>query len=721
MAEAIQVSITAQDVFALKQSCQVIIAAYKRYVGSELASDENAIYPLMVEQIRGLRVDVEAGKTTLDNFDKLTLTDIERPKNDLNNLSNFKEIQNVEGNYTISQSVYDEAQAEVKKIFDGLKHREAPRADETSGANFNNNKDITKTQTKYPRNKYSAEVPKPKNEQVNSQQTRETNSQLINGQIQELAAAGAQTATYKSNPKGKFPNTLSEECIPCDIRLKNLDGLGPSADLLSILEDLKKRYEEIVNKLKGLLNNTDIAEDICSLLNFLDFQCLPDLYSIIILLSTLINKYRDAFLLNPDGAFMMFIGPFFSPLLNGLSELLDKYIQMIMRPIDCIVNSLDTQLAKLDIKRALDVTEIQNINFHRRREGYLRRKIEDLKERRAYLKGLVNNGIKEDAAPPQTIGGQPRSSRSNAVRDFLENNPGDSRAKQVKVPSNFTAVSIKEEIQNINEDLAKTQQEYDNQYGPNGENKLYDPTDPEGSLIGKSQRSLPALIGDSVGKSRGTLKSAREGINSSLYELRNQILNGRRMINDTLRVMKEELQRLIAGRAATSEEMIEGARNIQRLQRLIGVVNTLIKLANKGKLCENSNGDPSVALGSFLTANRGTVQNNNYYNVYIGENSSGDKSLLIAPSDAVLELADPETDEITQIGNLDEVNKLNRDGIPKDLGNIGDKKISATVTDLGFQPQISLIEFDLCKNSNLSTAPDVDKIKSWAINAGFSL
>ena len=94
MAETIEVSITSQDVMSLRQSCQVIINEFKRYAGSQIGNDEAAIYPLMIDQVKGLRVDVEAGKDTLESFSKLTVDDIKNPAPNPNNLSSFKDINN---------------------------------------------------------------------------------------------------------------------------------------------------------------------------------------------------------------------------------------------------------------------------------------------------------------------------------------------------------------------------------------------------------------------------------------------------------------------------------------------------------------------------------------------------------------------------------------------------------------------------------------------------
>jgi len=707
MAETIEIAITSADVISLKQSCQVIIDAYKTYASSLVVSDETGIYPMLLEQMKGLRVDVEAGKNTLDNFEKLTLDEIDRPVDSLGKLNSYKDVEKFTGNYTVSQSVYDDAQTQVKEIFDGMKDREVPRTEETQGLGFRKDGFVDETSEDYSSLDYSQSLPNAQPEQINPAEGFSSPTKVVSG-IQAETAGTKPTASYKNKSKGKYKNTTMETCIPCGLRLDGLDDINISGALLGVLEELLNKYRALIDQMKALLNNTEIADDICSLLNFLDPICVPDLYALIVLLSTLMNKYRDL-IPNLDGAFLQFIGPFFGPMLNGLNELLDKFIQMIMGPVDCIINSLDNQLAKLDVKRALDVAEIQNISYHRKRERYLRNKKEQLEERRSYLSELKQNPdepLSGNRPPPQIVGGYKGQKSYDLANKF--DNAAEPSEKQS--PGIFSAVTINEEIATIDDDLADVKAKYQTEYGEGGENNLTE-------LIRESQVSSPNVLG----KTKGALRNARQGLSSSLYELRNQALNGRRMVNDTLTVMRDELQRLIFGRAATSGEMMEGARNIQRIARLIGVVNTLIKLANNKNICENSNGDPSVALGSFLTANSGTEQKNNYYNVYVGQNDGGEQSLLIAPSDAVLELADPETDEITQLDNLDEIKKLNSDGIPKDVGDITDKKVTATVTDLGFQVPVSVIEFNLCRGSNLSTDADVSKIEQWAVSAGFSV
>lgn len=707
MADRIEIPITTEGIMGLKQSVQVIIGAYKRYATSVTSDDESGIFPLVLGDLAGLKVDIIAGKDTLESFDNLTLDEIERPKNPFGDLTGYSDIDNLVGNYPISQSLYDEAREQVNEIFGTMKNREVPNEDVIEGGGFRKENQITKKESG--EGKYGQTKPNANSESINSSEEENTPTKLVGGSSTS-STTSTTGGSYKDKSRGKFKDVIRNECIPCDVRLKGLDDIDITADLLGILEEMERRYRELIEQLKSLLTNTEIADDLCNLLNFLDFQCVPDLFSILALLLALWRKWSDV-IPTLDGVFMQFIGLFFSPLLGGLSSILDKYIQMIMKPIDCVLNSLDTQLAKLDIERALSQNDVQEIASQRRREGYLRRKCEQLRERRAFLLGVADR----NAPPPQVIGGRPRASipsdgtgatTRGALDGILGTEPDSRRHKQVKfrVPG---AVTTQEEINTLDTDIEACELDYEAEFGEGGENNITD--------LLKNKRDPKA---STVRGLRNELSGFRNSLGSSLYELRNQILNGRRMVNDTLKVMRDELQRLIAGRAASSEEMLEGARNLQRIARLIGVVKTLMKLANKGKLCENNNNDPSIALGSFLTANRGTNTNNNYYNVFVGDNVDGERSLLIAPSDAVLELADEESDQITQLTDLDEINKLNRDGLPKELGDISNKRVTAVSSDLGVQVPVSLIAFDLCRNTDFSTQADIDRIQKWAVDAG---
>lgn len=683
----IEIPITAEGVMGLKQSCQTLISAYQKYSLSQVQTDENAIYPSLLPMISGMKTDAKAGVNAFESYKNISLDDMDRPSKSLGELNSYKDIESITGNYPISQSIYDEAKAEADKILEGMKGDEVPAESEELGGSFNKNDSIDK-------------LPQ---EAITS--SKIPNSIFLAEPFVGSGSSSVGNPEYKRTTNGRFKNSIQRKCIPCDLRLHGPDGLEVLSEFRKIWEEFLGRLQEMIDKLKDMLNNNDILDDICSLLNFLDFQCVPDLFSLLALLAALVQKYSDI-IPNIDGLFNAFLGNFFSPILGGLSELLDRYIQMIMGPVDCVLNSLDTQLAKLDIQKGLRKFDTEALSFHRKREAYLRNKIQQLQERRAYLVGLEREGADPNQGPPVRIGGQPRSSQSNPLRNAIETDPTTTRSKSFdfSVPG---ARTISEEIKTLNEDISETQQKYNAEYGESGKHNL-------SKMYRENMNPTPTVIQSA----RSGMRDFRQGLYSSLFYVRQEAMNARRIVNDTLQVFQAELQRIIFGRAQTAEEQFEGARNLQRITRIISIIRTLINiksLVKDGNLCDNTNGDPSLALGSFMSTYKNSEPAANNHKFY---KSSDGSTLLVAPSDAVLELIDPETESVTQVDDLEEVEKLNKDGLPKDIGDISNKKVSATSADLGITAPVSVLKLDLCTNSLFSTQPDIDKIMSWAENAG---
>lgn len=731
-AQTIEIPITSEGVMALKQSCQVIILAYQKYCGSIIANDENAIFPTILPTVLGVTTDCEAGDNAVKAYENSSLDGIKRPAKASGDLTSYSEISQTTGNYPISQKTYDEVNNSTSKIFKSLSHREVQTEDpgstfkEVSGTPFDSN-----TEKK---NLDSIAVIKSEETVLPTSQSQPRAVNNILGQDEVLlpdgftGAAGQSPNNAWSNPtKGKFKNSLLAECIPCSLRLVGPQDIEIGLQFKNLWKEFQERIKKLIQQIKDLLNNNGVLDDLCNLLNFLDFQCVPDLAGLVALLMALIQKYSDLSI-SLDGMFNAFIGNFFSPILGGLSEILDRYIQMIIGPVDCIIGALDKQLVKLDVQNSLRQADIKDIGYHNRREGTLRRKIEQLEDRKSDLEDMIRKGSDANKTPPINIGGTPRSSQSNPLRDVIDpalgNDPNSYREPAINVQLPF-GQSIQSEINHIDNELNGInglKKKYAKDYGKDGTYNI-------AKLNKEANKPDPTVINGV----RQNLAEGRKALSSSLYELKNKALLGRNMINDTLKAIQGELQRILFGRAATAEEQMAAALELQKIARLIGIINVLInlktiaRLAINGKLCNNDKQDPSLALGSFLQAMKGngTEQTHSFYKATgyngdgFGTGNAPRDTLIIAPSDAVLELTDPETEQITLLDNLDEIAKLNNNGSLFDLGNIADKKITAR-TNLGEAP-VSIVEFDLCTNKDFSTKPDLDKIKNWANNAGLNI
>lgn len=147
---------------------------------------------------------------------------------------------------------------------------------------------------------------------------------------------------------GDALKTLLADCIPCDGRVTagfEVDIAGKFKD--QIEADIVNR----VNYLKNMLNFTaskDIYSDICSLVNSLNFMCVPDLARILSLLTFLLGRYSLK-IGDLSATLMGLIQALFQPLIIDLQALFDQYAQLVINVIDCIIDSLNEQIAKLQV------------------------------------------------------------------------------------------------------------------------------------------------------------------------------------------------------------------------------------------------------------------------------------------------------------------------------------------------------------------------------------
>jgi len=146
------------------------------------------------------------------------------------------------------------------------------------------------------------------------------------------------------------------ECIPCFDRLLDGADLLPDGDLLEMhLLNIKLRTD-ILDRLKTLLEDPGYYLDICELLKLLSHLCPQDLLALSILFSQYLAKLNLDIKFNLD-IIVELLGPILSPFLDGIASWLDKWIQMILAPILCVVDHINetillAQQAKIPMSQA---------------------------------------------------------------------------------------------------------------------------------------------------------------------------------------------------------------------------------------------------------------------------------------------------------------------------------------------------------------------------------
>lgn len=145
-----------------------------------------------------------------------------------------------------------------------------------------------------------------------------------------------------SSAKTKAENIgkVLTDCIPCFGRLLDADALIPDGDILEVhMLNIKARTDSI-DKLKKFLKDPGMNMDICEILNLLSSLCPPDLLAMLALLTQFLAKLNLDIKFNLD-FIMNLVGAILSPFLNALSQWLDKWIQMILGPMICVVDHVN--------------------------------------------------------------------------------------------------------------------------------------------------------------------------------------------------------------------------------------------------------------------------------------------------------------------------------------------------------------------------------------------
>lgn len=139
-----------------------------------------------------------------------------------------------------------------------------------------------------------------------------------------------------------------KECIPCLSRpIHNLD-LNVSSNLLNALKlDLERRLR-VLNEIQDLFSNFNFYGDYCQIVEALNSMCVPDLQRILLILASLITNLGSD-LGRITSLLQALIIPFFSPVLFSINSLLDKLIQLVLNPLNCIITSIQQNIRKLDI------------------------------------------------------------------------------------------------------------------------------------------------------------------------------------------------------------------------------------------------------------------------------------------------------------------------------------------------------------------------------------
>ena len=330
--------------------------------------------------------------------------------------------------------------------------------------------------------------------------------------------------------------TLLEECIPCLDRALDMDLLAPLEDFLDSLEnDLEDRWNHL-SHIATLLESDDIYDDICALIDFFTFQCIPDLVAILSLLIWLYQSLITSFSLDISLSLWTILGMILGPFFMSMESVIDQYIQMIMAPIDCVIDSLLYQMSKIP-----SISTDFEFLMDRQRER------QQLRERNAIGDDFVANLNATIDATMNSLALKATSwdqSRTTGATPLTQQTQPETRIVDGR--------EIREdEVVSDFHDYVQRQEEEDK----------------EKATIADYLQDFETVLETGLGAVGGFL------------------LEGRDKLNSWLEALLEDIRAFLSGGSNDLQAGIGLAVSIKRIARLIAFVKAIIKMAEDGIQC----------------------------------------------------------------------------------------------------------------------------------------
>jgi len=199
------------------------------------------------------------------------------------------------------------------------------------------------------------------------------------------------SATDRAKELGK----MHTECIPCFKRLLDINNLLPNGDIIEMhLMNVNIRLD-FLKDLKDMFSGPGMYLDICELLKLLAGLCPSDLFALSVMLSQFLAKLNLEIKFNLDFIISL-VGSMLSPFLDALSQWLDKWMQLIIEPMICVVDH---------INETIFLAQNAKIPFSQSKGGLdVDLNIANIGHNNATLESSAGYDFKEDEAWAGTIG-----------------------------------------------------------------------------------------------------------------------------------------------------------------------------------------------------------------------------------------------------------------------------------------------------------------------------
>lgn len=406
------------------------------------------------------------------------------------------------------------------------------------------------------------------------------------------------------NEAGNFDMSgiFDSKCIPCNLRI---DGAGLDvfftnlgtgflnglSEYLNFYENLFWKQLQQLQDMLGMFDDTNPYMDMCAFIKFFtEFMCVPDIARIIATLMGLM-KSMSFEMSSVFDLILQFIAPFMSALLGNLVSLVEQFIMMVIKPIECIIDSIQGMLAKLDYNilfqniQSLDKTlDLGGPKKGARLPGNESNEARLRKEQPDFMFRLNQPRLSPDEPKLPWIDGQlPR-------RDIVE---GERFAEfEFNMAGPLSTIIDAENARNQQaveksaEELASVRRVGRNIDGTDA-SAIARQREAERAAENNYRSSLEKRNMSYVGRANAAIERGVEGMKSSLMLIIGFLREGAQAIQGFFDYIFDEFKKLMGEYLGGSGGMIGIAVKKNQLSQIIDMVVSIYEALRKGAICED--------------------------------------------------------------------------------------------------------------------------------------
>lgn len=389
----------------------------------------------------------------------------------------------------------------------------------------------------------------------------------------------------------QFGSWFQNECFPCDFRVIFQNELstklgvqfhGYIDTIWKMLDSIKKQIMSIIDMLK----NVDGYIDLCALIKFLtESICIPDLHRIIAVLMAYL-MHLSISLNSIIDIIIGLVAPLIMPFFTNVMDSLQKFIMLAIKPLECIVNSLENIIQKLDYNVLFqNIDQLPNIKLVPTNTSF-DPLVQRTNEATSTL-GTSLNATREvsidatgnfDPVANVTLGGQPSplSNNANFGKALVNRVTGKSIA-QTNTEQQSAVDNATKELDQIK--AASTSVNYSN---PSEVSRYQQQLSAANAKVQEANNRKDTTF---VENGRRQVESFRNSMKSRIFQLIGYLRNIAAIFDNLINVFFDEFKKLVGDYFGGGSDFIISLKDKLAIVQIISLVKAIIQALQNGTKC----------------------------------------------------------------------------------------------------------------------------------------